>query len=297
LYARLVAGRLATAHQENTLFLTFTLTSHWHRRSDRRSEGHARISSEISRWLEAMQAWLRRRGLPTAEYFWTREETARGVAHLHMVVVSRTLAEELRTDREATPMACFSKGRPPARWVELAQSTGVLGRMDASIARDGSAVASYVAKITGRAHDGDPLAGELAKDSQTPEAMRRHQRSYAGSRGFLAPKRASDGEWTGWLAYPNGRPLQPERTIANLRSLGLREAAHALAIAPLARFARTGTESVRDPRIGRGCQERNAQNGNSGECPDDFASEGEKRAALALCVEAMEWRARSRAGP
>lgn len=286
LYARLMAGRLATAHQENTVFVTFTLAAHWHRRSDRRAEGHVRISSEITRWTDAMQAWLRRRELPPMEYFWTREETARGVAHLHMVIVSRTLAEEVRTDREDAPMAAYSKGKPPGRWVELAQSTGVLGRMDASIARDGSAVASYVSKVTGRAHDHDPLAGELAKDSQSPEAMRRHQRSFGCSRDFLAPKQSASEDWIGWLEHANGRPLNPERAIANLRALGLRDAAHALAVAPLLRFERDGRAT-----------DEEAPKRDAIECLEDFTSEGEKRAAIRRCDDALDWRARSRAGP
>jgi hypothetical protein len=190
LWARLRDGAIGMADASHVLFVTFTLTSRWHRRvsDSSRAEAHRVASLEVGRWLEATALRCKRSG-ERLQYFWIREDTKRGIAHIHALLVSSVLADEVRAWAHPKNMA-------PAAWYELATSGGVLGRMDAQVARSKGAVTGYVTKVL----------GEVTKEGQTSEILRRHQRSYGASRGFLAPIRKNPN-MTGHLEDERGRPL------------------------------------------------------------------------------------------
>ena len=182
-------------------FVTFTLDADFHRRISTSDiqRGHRLASLDLGRWLDAMNLYEKRRGNPKLEYFWCREETKRGVCHLHMLLVSAALAAECKA-YDAT----VDWHPAPERWQQLAGGGGVFGRLDASRADTTEALAAYCAKVS--AHT---TYGELVKASPTPEGHALRQRSYGASRGFLAAP--AESIWTGELlnsalARVDGKP-------------------------------------------------------------------------------------------
>jgi hypothetical protein len=176
-FARLRDGQLHDADPCEVAFVTFTMDSEFHRRVSEslRARAHHLITTDLGRWLDGMNMAASRSGQQRLAYFWAREETQRGVPHLHMVLRHPWARACMEYD------ATLDWHPAPDFWQSLAASGGVFGRMDASRAYDLQSVQGYVAKIASR------VAGELTKDTQTPEAMDLKTRTFGASRDFLAP--------------------------------------------------------------------------------------------------------------
>lgn len=192
LFARLRSPEswLMRTDPRELVFLTVTLPGRDHSERDP-DELHREIGS---RW-NVLRGWLARRAKFRGDeqamgYVWVRESHRSGVPHLHLVVRSRALADEVReAHHELMSMGADGDALTiaPRAWRDAGQRAGFGTRMDASVVRSVDAISGYVTKVV----------GELTKASQlaaTPTKVR----CYGSSRGFI-PRRYKREGWTGWL--------------------------------------------------------------------------------------------------
>lgn len=231
LFCRLRDGALAHADSRAVVFATWTLPAEHHRphtelprelwsdddwrtEAARHEAATRQLTALVSEHFRELNQRRRRAGLPRLDYVWVAEAHRSGVPHAHAVVVAPELAAELRNERVQTDVpscgAAYQAGQPCESW--LAAAPAGVGRMDLSCARSAGAVTSYLSK----------LAGEVSK-GQGSLTLGRHQRTYAASRGMLAPRRTSDGRWVGALATRRGQLVTRPRpgTRAHTIAVGL----------------------------------------------------------------------------
>lgn len=230
LYCRLRDGALQRAPLRDVVFATWTLPTECHRphsdlprehwtKADWAAETRRlekltkRLSGLVSDHLRELNQRRRRSGLERLRYVWVVEAHRSGVPHAHAVLVCESLAAELREERAALafdgyqPAAGpYAAGPPPWSW-RAAAPVG-LGRMDMSCARSSGALASYLSK----------LAGELSKQQGTL-TLGHHQRTYAASRGMLAPRWQSSGKWVGALVTKHGAYVARARPASRARAI------------------------------------------------------------------------------
>jgi len=218
LFARMVSPKsgLSQADPANLCFLTFTLPGHLHKKASR-EQNNKMLGKMWKRWVDAINQRLRRRGITKMGYFWVREDHKDGTPHLHAIVACSAIADVLRKRDDENdrlhgvldPKTFKSKeryeavkswrSRAPDTLMDLAKSIGWGERFDAQIAVSPEAVSSYLLKQIQR------LAGETAKQGQTPDELPPNCRSYGQSKGFLAP--IAPSEYTGFIEDENGNRL------------------------------------------------------------------------------------------
>ena len=189
------------------------------------------LTRAISLQLRALNQWRRRSGLPRLQYCWVVEGHKSGVAHGHAVFVEEPWLAEAGVGGIADPRPDDQEHWVPDAWDATRPTTEdgeeILGRCDLQRANDAARVGSYLAKLAGEAAKGQGI--DLLE-------LGLKQRTYGASRGFLAPKRERQSQWTGVMLTAAGAPVRPvamPKPWAEREALQLddrREQARALAL-------------------------------------------------------------------
>lgn len=212
LFARLAdpACQFTTAHKTGAAMLwTLTLPGAMHANTSEHSllALNEALGDRLRRLFNRLNKQAKRDGRPVLAYFWVREAHRSGVPHVHLLVVDKHEADQLR-DRdqlhEARPDVAANGAAKLATGSLLAAAlaSGFGERFEAELVKDREAVVGYMTKVVGSMGDEErakraryedrALAGEVTKGTQVPELLPVHCRSYGSSRGFIPPRNKDD---------------------------------------------------------------------------------------------------------
>jgi hypothetical protein len=164
-------------------------------------EANAALSKQSRNFLKRLRRYCVSRGWQDFRSRWVAvvEAHASGWPHINFVIHCPELAADLAASYERRRAADVASHRNATLLegdlLEIAMGTGWGAQSTAERGRSADALASYIAKIAGKA---DATMGELAKLSQSPTAARKGFRRLRAGVGFLPPKR-SNPDYTGTL--------------------------------------------------------------------------------------------------
>jgi hypothetical protein len=163
-------------------------------------EANASLSQQSRNFLKRLRRYAKQRGWRDFGSQWvaTVESHRTGWPHMNFVIHCPELAHELAASydrRRAQGASHRSASLLEGDLLDIAMGTGWGAQSVAERGRDSNALASYIAKLAGKA---DATAGELAKLSQSPTAARKGFRRLRAGVGFL-PKQRRNEAYTGTL--------------------------------------------------------------------------------------------------
>ncbi len=163
-------------------------------------EANAELSRQSRNFLKRLRRYAVARGWQDFKSQWVGvvESHRTGWPHINFVVHCPELARELAADyerRRARGQDHRTATLLEGDLLDIAMLTGWGAQSIAERGRSADALASYIAKIAGKA---DATLGELAKLSQSPVSARKGFRRLRSGVGFLPPKHKNP-DYTGTL--------------------------------------------------------------------------------------------------
>lgn len=188
---------------DGNVFMVLTLDQNGvysERRWSGPDEANTALSKQSRNFLKRLRRYCRMRGWVDFRSQWVAvvEAHRTGWPHINFVIHCPELARELADDyarRRAAGASQREAALLEGDLLEIAMGTGWGAQSVAERGRSTDALASYIAKIAGKA---DATMGELAKLSQSPLSARKGFRRLRAGVGFL-PKKRKNPDYTGTL--------------------------------------------------------------------------------------------------